>query len=258
MAMMEKRVIAFDIGDKRIGVAVSDPFNEYAIPGETYFRKGRFWEDVENVAKIAEEKGVGTIVCGIPIFTDGTESEQSEKTQKFIDALKEKTDIPIELEDERFTTMEAHRTQVDGGTKRQNYKKTVDSIAASYILESYLQRKKQEKLQKEKEMSKDFEQEEYEENIIELEDEDGNAVSFLHVGTIQYKGEWYCFFQKAEPETEEEEDEVVIYHLVGEGEDQLLQPMEDDQLMDEVFAEFCKEYEEYEDSDDAMKLDGAE
>ena len=258
MAMIQKRVIAFDIGDKRIGVAISDPFNEYAMPCETYIRLGRFWEDVGNIAKIAEEKGVGTIVCGMPIFTDGTASEQTEKTQKFIDALKEKTSLPIELEDERFTTREARWTQMQAGMKRQNYKKTVDSIAASYILEGYLQRKKQEKMQKEKEMSKDFEQEEYEENIIELEDEEGNTVSFLHVGTIQYKGEWYCFFQKAEPETEEEEDEVVIYHLVGEGEDQVLQPMEDDQLMDEVFAEFCKEYEAYEDSEDAKKLDGAE
>ena len=99
--------------------------------------------------------------------------------------------------------------------------------------------------------------EEYEENIIELEDDEGNVESFVHVGTIEYKGQWYCFFQKAEPETEEEEDEVVIYLLQGEGEDQMLLPLEDDELMDEVFAEFCKEYEAYENSEDAKKLDGA-
>ncbi len=254
--MVEKRAIAFDIGDKRIGVAVSDPFNEYAIPTETYFRKGRFWEDVENVVKIAEEKGVGVIVCGMPFFTDGERSEQTEKTQRFIDAMREKTSLPIELEDERFTTKQAHQAQMDGGTKRENWKKTVDSIAASYILESYLQRKKQENKKKEIVMSKELEQEEYEQNIIELEDEEGNVVRFLHVGTIEYKKEWYCFFQQAEPETEEEEDEVVIYHLVGEGEDQVLEPMQDDELMDEVFAEFCKEYEAYENSEDAKKLDG--
>lgn len=99
--------------------------------------------------------------------------------------------------------------------------------------------------------------EEYEDDIIELEDDEGNVESFAHVGTIEYKGEWYCFFQKAEPETEEEEDEVVVYRLVVEGEEQRLLPIEDDALMDEVFAEFCKEYEAYEDSEDAKKLDGA-
>ena len=98
--------------------------------------------------------------------------------------------------------------------------------------------------------TKDFYDDE-EERIIELEDEDGNAEKFLHIGTIEYRGDWYCFFQKAEPETEEEEDEVVMFRLDGE---QLL-PLEDEQLMDEVFAEFCHQYEEFENSDEAMKLD---
>lgn len=80
---MTKRAIAFDIGDKRIGVAVSDPFNEYAMPCETYFRTGRFREDVAAVAAIAAEKGAGTIVCGLPLNADGTEGEQAEKTRRF-------------------------------------------------------------------------------------------------------------------------------------------------------------------------------
>ena len=108
-------------------------------------------------------------------------------------------------------------------------------------------------------MAQEFLNEDYEEeNILELEDDEGNVDKYLHVGTIEYRGEWYCFFQKAEPETEEEEDEVVMFRLQGEGEDQMLLPLEDEQLMDEVFAEFCHQYEEYEDSEDAMKLDGAD
>ena len=99
------------------------------------------------------------------------------------------------------------------------------------------------------------EDEELEDNIIELEDDEGNVEKYLHIGTIQYKGEWYCFFQKAEPETEEEEDELVEFLLKGEGEDQQLVPLEDEALMDEVFAEFCNQYEEYEDSEDAMRLE---
>ncbi len=108
-------------------------------------------------------------------------------------------------------------------------------------------------------MTEEFLNEDYEEeNILELEDDEGNVEKYLHVGTIEYRGEWYCFFQKAEPETEEEEDEVVMFRLQGEGEDQMLLPLEDEQLMDEVFAEFCHQYEEYENSDEAMKLDGAD
>ena len=99
------------------------------------------------------------------------------------------------------------------------------------------------------------ETEEDEQNIIELEDDEGNVEKYLHIGTINYRGEWYCFFQKAEPESEEEEDEVVEFLLRGEGEDQRLVPLEDETLMDEVFAEFCHQYEEYEDSDDAMGLE---
>ena len=256
--MIRKRAIALDIGDKRIGVAVSDPFGEYAIPCDTYFRVGKFSEDVKAVAAIAKEKGAGVIVCGMPVFADGKESEQTEKTRRFIEALKAETALPVELEDERYTTLQARQAQTESGVKRENRKKSVDSIAASYILESYLIREKQRE-QKEKQIMKNEEllDEEYEENIIELEDDEGNVESFVHVGTIEYKGQWYCFFQKAEPETEEEEDEVVYYLLQGEGEDQTLLPLEDDELMDEVFAEFCKEYEAYENSEDAKKLDGA-
>ena len=139
---MTKRAIAFDIGDKRIGVAVSDPFNEYAMPCETYFRTKSFWVDVEAVAKIALDKGAGVIVCGMPVNFDGTESVQTVKTRDFIEALKTKTELPIVLEDERFTTMQARDTQIMGGVKRGDRKKTIDSIAASYILESYLEREK--------------------------------------------------------------------------------------------------------------------
>jgi len=141
--MITPRAIAFDIGDKRIGVAFSDPFNEYAMPCETYFRTRNFVADVEAIAKIAQDRGVGVIVCGMPVNFDGSESVQTEKTRRFIEALREKTNLPIELEDERFTTMQARETQIAGGVKRGDRKKTIDSIAASYILEGYLLRMKQ-------------------------------------------------------------------------------------------------------------------
>ena len=252
--MIGKRAIAFDIGDKRIGVAISDPFNEYAMPCETYFRTKSFTADVEAIARIAKERGVGVIVCGMPVNYDGSESVQTVKTRDFIEALRQKTELPIELEDERFTTMQARETQMMGGVKRENRKKTVDSIAASYILESYLSRQKikEKEKMKQKEMNEMMNEEE---RIIELEDEEGNVEKFLHIGTIEYRGEWYCFFQKAEPETEEEEDEVVMFRLEGPEDDKRLCTLDDEQLMDEVFAEFCHQYEDFEDADEAMQLD---
>ena len=107
-------------------------------------------------------------------------------------------------------------------------------------------------------MAKEF-IEEYDENedeqLFALEDEDGNVENFWRIGSLEYKGAWYSFFQKDEPETEDEEDEVVIFRTEGEGEDIQLFVVEDEQLMDEVFAEFCKQYENFEDWDEAESLD---
>jgi len=132
-----ERYVAFDIGDKRIGVAVSDPFNTYALPSFTYFRKG-FSEDVDAVAKIAAEKGATLIVCGLPVNFDGTEAVQTEKTRVFIERLKAKTAIPVVCEDERFTTQMAHETLISEGMRREKRKNYVDALAAANILDGYL------------------------------------------------------------------------------------------------------------------------
>ena len=254
--MIGKRAIAFDIGGKRIGVAVSDPFNEYAMPCETYVRTRNIDDDARALVKLAKEKNAGVIVCGMPFNFDGTESIQTVRTREFIEYLRERTDLPIELEDERFTTMQARDTQIMGGVKLEDRKKTIDSIAASYILESYLIRQKT-KTQKAEEATMNNENEilEEENRIFELEADDGTIEKLYHIATIDYRGELYCCFQKAEPESEEEEDEVVIFGLQGEGDDAVLVPLEDEQLLDEVFAEFCNQYEQYENSDEAMELD---
>lgn len=276
---MEKRVIAFDIGNKRIGVAISDPFGEYAMPCETYHRTKSFRADVEAIAKIAKDRGVGVIVCGMPVNFDGSESIQTVKTQEFVDALRLATELPIVLEDERFTTMQAREIQIQGGVKRDDRKKSIDSIAASYILDGYLSREKKRRAEERAAaeqawqthvwiiksarrnitMAKDMEnlnEEEYEElNVLELEDDEGNVEKFAHIATIEYKGKKYCCFQFAEPETEEEEDEIVIFSLEGEGDDARLFEIEDEALLDEVFAEFCAQYEQYENAQDAKKLD---
>ena len=134
-----QRYVAFDIGDKRIGVAISDPFNTYALPSQTYHRKG-FKEDVEALVQIAKEKGATTIVCGLPVNFDGSEALQTQKTERFLNALREATDIPIVCEDERFTTVMAHETLISEGMRREKRKSYVDALAAANILDGYLQK----------------------------------------------------------------------------------------------------------------------
>ncbi len=132
-----ERYIAFDIGDKRIGVAVSDPFNTYALPSQTYFRKG-FKQDIQALASLAKEKGATAIVCGLPVNFDGSDALQTQKTRRFIDELVQAVDIPVICEDERFTTMMAHETLISEGMRREKRKNYVDALAAANILDGYL------------------------------------------------------------------------------------------------------------------------
>ena len=254
--MVSKRAIAFDIGNKRIGVAISDPFNEYAMPCETFVRTRDIGADARALAKLAKEKGVGVIVCGMPFQYDGSEGIQTAKTREFIEHLREKTDLPIELEDERFTTMQARETQIMGGIKCADRKKTIDSIAASYILESYLSRQKQKNKREETQMKDTMENIINEEDcFVEIDLDDGTVAKLYQVATVEYRGNMYGCFQRAEPESEEEEDEIIIFGLREEGDETVLFEVEDDQLLDEVFAEFCHQYEDFANSEEAEMLD---
>lgn len=135
------KIIAFDIGDKRVGVACSDPLGIMALPSKTYWRKG-FEVDLKRLAEIAVEHGATKIVCGLPLNFDGSESQQTVKTREFIEGLKKYTDLPIETADERFSTLQARRLLIEADMRREKRKDVIDSVAASYILEDYLRKNK--------------------------------------------------------------------------------------------------------------------
>ena len=135
------KLIAFDIGNKRIGVAVSDPFMSMALPDKTYFRKN-LQEDINALVTIAKNKGADRIVCGLPLNFDGSRSEQTEITERFIEKLKLTTEIPVVTADERFSTKQATRDLIAGDVSRKDRKNYVDSVAASYILEDYIRKLK--------------------------------------------------------------------------------------------------------------------
>ena len=135
------KLIAFDIGTKRVGVAVSDPFMSMALPDKTYWRKN-LKDDVTYLAALAKQKNADRIVCGLPLNFDGSVSEQTSITQGFIDELKKVTDIPVVTADERFSTKEATRVLISADVSRKDRKNFVDSVAASYILEDYIRKLK--------------------------------------------------------------------------------------------------------------------
>ncbi len=136
--------MCLDIGDKRIGVAVSDPFNSYALPVETIFRQN-LKKDLDRVEQLIKIKYATHLVCGMPVNFDGTASVQTGKAKYFIQKLQERLNITVIEVDERCTTCEAEEILISQGKSRKERKQFVDSLAATTILESYLREIKNKK-----------------------------------------------------------------------------------------------------------------
>lgn len=132
-----ERYLCLDIGDKRIGVAVSDPFNSYSLPVETYHRKN-LKTDLLKIAEYVKQKGATVLVCGLPVNFDGTPSVQTQRAQYFIDRLTETLSVKIVCVDERCSTVEAEEVLIEQGKSRQERKSCVDALAAATILQAHL------------------------------------------------------------------------------------------------------------------------
>lgn len=136
------RVMALDVGDVRIGVAVSDLMGIIANPLETYTRKGDVAKDAIYIANLAKQHEVDLFVSGLPLGLNGKENEQTQKTRAFIEELQKHTEIPVRFMDERFTTLSAERVLIEGNVRRENRKKVIDKVAATIILQNYLDSKR--------------------------------------------------------------------------------------------------------------------
>lgn len=135
--MLDGRIMGLDIGDKTIGVAVSDLMGLTAQGVTTIKRVGKK-KDIEEIKKIISEKQVNKIVSGLPKNMNGTVGPQGEKVQKFCELLKQETNLPIEFWDERLSTVAAERSLIEGNVRRENRKKVIDMLAAVIILQGYL------------------------------------------------------------------------------------------------------------------------
>ena len=131
------RIIGIDYGRKRVGVAVSDPLGIFASALETV----QSAKIIEYLKKYAENENVVRFVVGYPVNMDGALSEAAKDVDVFLKQLaKAFPEVPVSLEDERFTSVLAHRAMIDGGMKAKDRrdKESVDKISAAIILQSYM------------------------------------------------------------------------------------------------------------------------
>jgi putative Holliday junction resolvase len=138
---MMQRVLGLDVGDKTIGVAVSDGLGITA-QGVTTIRRQSFEKDFAALEKIIEEYEAVEIVIGLPKMMDGTEAVQSGKVREFAAKIEKRFSLPITFVDERLSTALVQKMMIEGGVRREKRREVVDMLAAQIILQSYIDRKK--------------------------------------------------------------------------------------------------------------------
>ena len=136
------RVMALDVGHKRIGVALSDPGQVLASSLQVIERKGR-QRDLATVIQLVREHEVGKIIVGYPRSLDGTAGQQAKVVERYAAALEKKLgdsslDVPVIFWDERFSTVAAGRLMAEAGRKGRKRRERIDAVAAAVILQDYL------------------------------------------------------------------------------------------------------------------------
>lgn len=244
---MNERILALDIGDARIGVAVSDPARIIASPVEVIHRVG-WGPDVRRVCELCEQYETTLVLSGWPLNMDGTAGFQSEKVRSFCEQL-EKAGLTVFYQDERLTTVTAENALLEGNMHRRERRQTVDKVAAAVILQQWLD--SQTVRQPRVFYWSDEQKEEItmeENNIIELiDDATGESVSFEHLATIEHEGAYYIALTEVLDEDDDAECEVIIMKIDqdDEGKECYVQ-VEDEDEQQAVFDKFLELMEEEE------------
>ena len=134
------RIMGLDYGSKTVGVAISDPLG-YTAQGIEIIRREKETKLRQTLARIEaliKEYQVESIVLGFPKNMNNTIGDRAEKSLEFKEMLEKRTGLPVVMWDERLTTIEANRTLMDSGVRRENRKTYIDKIAAVFILQGYL------------------------------------------------------------------------------------------------------------------------
>jgi putative Holliday junction resolvase len=131
-------VLGVDLGEKRIGLAISDPTGSIAFPAGFVASRGRE-RDLAALQEVVAQRGVARIVVGLPIHLDGRPSPGSEAARRFAEALGALTGLPVDLLDERWTSRAAERSLSESKGGRKRRREAVDSVAATLLLRTYLE-----------------------------------------------------------------------------------------------------------------------
>jgi len=238
------RVLCLDVGDRRIGIAVSDPLGITAQPLETYVRVG-YGPDTRHVASLAARYDTDRVLCGLPRNMNGSRGRQADKVCGFAAEL-EKAGLRVSYQDERLTTVTAERALIEGRVQRDQRKQKVDMVAAAVILQAFLDASglaaKSERQSGGETMGNHDDGE-----LVELLDEEGNTVQFQHLMTLEHKGEEYIVLTDAEEDIGEpdecdaiESDVYILRIDCDENGEDCYVHVEDEALLDEVFDQFIR------------------
>lgn len=247
---MNERILALDIGDRRIGVAVSDAGRVIAQPVEVITRVG-YGPDVRRITELCAQFETVNVLSGLPLNMDGTEGFQAQKVRAFCEKLQQ-AGMNVFFQDERMTTVTAEKALIEGDVSRLDRKSRVDKVAAAVILQQWLDRASNpvKVYFRSEETNMDENN-----NLIELIDEDGESVQFEHLMTLEHETEYYIVLMTAQSATDEdaEEGEVVILKLAKDdkGEDCYVS-IDDDDVAQAVYEKFIAIIEE---EDDAIPED---
>jgi putative Holliday junction resolvase len=131
------RILGIDLGQKRIGLAITDRDGQFAFPDSVLSSAGPK-KDVAAIAQIVAEREIGRVVVGLPKHMDGRMGPEAEAAERFASTLEKAAGVPVETLDERWTSVEAERVLRDRGHDAKRSKQHVDAVAASIILRTYL------------------------------------------------------------------------------------------------------------------------
>lgn len=135
------RILAIDFGDKRIGLAISDPLG-YTAQGLTTLPNTGKKAFFEALSKLCSEREVGEIVFGLPVNMNGTMGPKAQQVMGLVAEIEEKMQVPVKTWDERLSSRQVTRVMIEGGLSREKQRKTSDQLAAIVILQSYLELKR--------------------------------------------------------------------------------------------------------------------
>lgn len=251
------RILGLDIGDRRIGLALSDETELIASPHSVYQRIG-WGPDSLYFLTLAQELNVAYIVAGLPLNMDGSMGSQAQKARDFCAQLEQKG-LKVEYIDERLTTKSAEMALIEGGMRRQDRKDTVDKVAAALILQSYLDMKRRPKPQQHqeetdmdenKDLTQEIEEEEEFDNIVELTDEDGVTTAFEYQATIELDGAEYVVLMAPEDDEDDEEGSVVIMKIEEQDGEDVYVSVDDDDVAQKVFDLFLEYLDEEEEGEE--------